>query len=257
MGFREATIASQNYSTSALQEWPLSRKLDRVGKLGDLSRRAVSDLHDVIRAVPKGANLITEGERSDHIYIVVSGWAARYRLTSSGKRQILNFMLPGDLVGLMFCTLRKADHSVCAITDLRIACLPQTRFEALAFQYPDVFKAIHWTSACEWAMICEHLVDLGRRSATHRIAHLLLELRSRLTLIDHGSCESFYLPITQEMIADFTGLTHVHVSRSLRKLCELGLLHFERNHLTVVDYERLAVISDFSDRILPAEPVQQ
>jgi CRP-like cAMP-binding protein len=99
-------------------------------------------------------------------------------------------------------------------------------------------------------MVCEHLVSVGRRCASGRIAHLLLELQARLKLVGLASGSSYCLPITQEMLADCLGMTHVHVSRSLRKLSDRGLIRYERHHLFILDGERLADEGDFSDHYL-------
>jgi CRP-like cAMP-binding protein len=229
---------------------PLAKRLSAFATLEDRDLAAIASLHTCISHVPRGTNFVVEDDASDRIHILCDGWAARYRIVADGKRQILNFAIPGDLIGVLLNALTTARHSVCAVTDLRVASVPTSQLEAIAHHNPVLRRAIQWVSACEWAMLCEHLVSVGRRSATARIAHLLLELQARLTLVDRASGASFSLPITQEMIADCLGLTHVHVSRSLRKLNERGLVRYERNRVVIVDSERLAFESDFSDSYL-------
>jgi CRP-like cAMP-binding protein len=229
---------------------PLAKRLSAFAELSEGDLAAIAALHANLTGIPRGTDLVEEDGASGLVHIVCEGWAARYRVLTDGKRQILNFVIPGDLVGPLLNVLSTARHSVCAVTDLRVASFPMSELDAISRDHPTVARAIHWAGVCEWAMLCEHLVSIGRRGATARIAHLLLELRARLTLVEQASGAAFSLPITQEMIADCLGLSHVHVSRSMRKLSERGLVRFERNRVIIVDNERLVLESDFSDRYL-------
>lgn len=233
---------------------PFARKLSARHPLGPRDLNVIAGLQARVAEVSRGTDIIVQGQAADRIHIVIEGWAARYRLLADGRRQILNFGLPGDLLGAQFALLSVAEHSICAVSEISVATFPAAELDRITRDHPTLAKAIHWSGAREWTMICERLINVGRRPAVDRIAHLLLELRARLNLVGRADGSSFELPITQEMIADSVGLTHVHVSRSIRKLRERGLLNYERNRIVIKDAERLAAAFDFSDRYLDHAP---
>lgn len=233
---------------------PLARQLCARHALSSDDLMALARLESQVDPVPKGADIIVEGQHASRIHVVVDGWAARYRVLPDGRRQILNFAVPGDLLGVQLALLSSADHSICAISDVELATFPASQLDAIARDHPALAKAIHWAAMREWSMMCERLVSVGRRCATDRIAHLLLELRARLRFVGRADGASFDIPVTQELIADCLGLTHVHVSRSMRKLRERGLVRYERHRVVIVDVDRLAAETDFSEDYLDHGP---
>jgi CRP-like cAMP-binding protein len=198
----------------------------------------------------RGRDIIEAGNQSDRIYIIRNGWAARFKLLPDGRRQIFNFILPGDMFGVLLNSLNNSDHSICAITDLWVSWCSRSALADVEAEFPQIAAAVQWENVREWSIMCERLVSVGRRCATNRIAHLMLELHARLRLVDETRGDTFDLPITQEMIADSLGLTHVHVSRSLGALRQRGLVRYERNHVVLLDAVRLADEIGFSDDYL-------
>jgi len=229
---------------------PVVRKLNARHPLDAEAIARLEELQSCPVRIERGRDIIEEGRSKDRIYMIRSGWAARYKLLADGQRQILNFIIPGDMFGILFNALNSADQTISAITNLEVSWCSRSTLAELEAEFPQIAAAVHWEGVREWSIMCERLVSVGRRCATHRIAHLMLELHARLRLVNETRGDAFDLPITQEMIADCLGLTYVHVSRSLSKLRQRGLVSYERSHVVLVDAARLAEESGFSDDYL-------
>jgi CRP-like cAMP-binding protein len=180
----------------------------------------------------------------------------RYKVLSDGKRQILGLGLPGDLIGFPACLFTDAVNSVSAVTDIVVASVPFTRIFELFRSWPRLGIALFWACAHEAAIYGEHLVNLGRRTAYQRLAHLILELRARLRAVGRAGPTSYSLPLTQEVLADVLGLSGPHVNRMVRSLREEGLASIEGRTVVIHDLTGLAVLARFEDHYLAAEPIQ-
>jgi CRP-like cAMP-binding protein len=212
----------------------------RVSKLG---RREVAARRDLIR----------EGDRPRSVFLILEGWAGRYKQLPDGRRQVVSFFVPGDLCDINVYILREMDHSVGAITPIKAAEIPGDDFERLMADYPRITKALFWSELVTIAIQREWTLNVGQRSAYERIAHLFVELFLRLRcvgLTDRTSCE---LPLTQNDIADATGLTAVHVNRTLQELRRNGLVELQGKRLTIPDLEALKNAGLFDDNYLHLE----
>jgi CRP-like cAMP-binding protein len=202
--------------------------------------------------VRKGKDIMICGSHYHWLYVNRSGWLARYKILHNGSRQIIDFILPGQLVGLSACLFQRALYSVVAITKATLLTLPFDMVDDAFERHPALAKALFRSAALEGAILGEHLIDAARRSAYQRVSHLLLELLMRSNHGRSADAMSFSLPLTQELIADALGLTPVHVSRTLRALREDGLIAMDARSITILDFEALALLSDFEESYLGA-----
>lgn len=199
---------------------------------------------------PKGKDVVVGGSQHDCVYINHDGWLARYKILHKGSRQILDFILPGEVFGLPACLFERALYSVATITDVTVSPIPFDVLDDLFERDPALAKALFWSTAHEAAILGEHLVDAGRRSAYERVSHLLLELFVRMNRARSAGEVSFSVPLTQELIADALGLSTVHVNRTLRALREDKLVTMNGGAVTIVDFEALSLLSDFEKSYL-------
>jgi len=206
------------------------------------------------RTVQRHRDIITEGRNYSSIFIMLEGNAIRYRILHDGRRQIINFVLPGDIVGALGAFMESSLYSTKALTDVSIATVPFARLNVLNETHPKLVTKIFWWFSCESTIYAEHLVDLGRRSALERVAHFLLELLTRLQAVGLAEEHSFKIPLTQELIADALGLSIPHVNRVLRRLREDHLVVVEDQRVTVRDFEALADLADFDPSYLTRFP---
>ena len=189
--------------------------------------------------------LVVEGIGRQDCFVLKDGWAACFKLLVDGRRQIINFSIAGDFLGLRSFLLRTADHSVVTLTSATVARFPQERILELIDQMPRVGTAILWAASREEAIVVEHLVNIGRRNALERTAHLLLELGARLQLVGRTVDGSYHMPLTQEDLADALGLTAVHVNRVLRELRERSLATMVRRRIEIHDLDGLRELAGF------------
>lgn len=197
-----------------------------------------------------GQDIINYGEPVTCGYVFERGWGCRYRLVEDGRRQILNFIVPGDYVGTSGAVMQAADHSVAALTRAELRILPIAALIEAMERQPGLRAAFEWSRRRDHAMLLERIVDIGRRSAYERTAHLILELRHRLGLVGLADETGFELPLTQEMLADALGLTVVHVNRTLRRLRESGAVTLGSGRVTIGDIDKLMRIADFDESYL-------
>lgn len=200
--------------------------------------------------VPKNRDFIVAGSHCDSLYVNRGGWLFRYKILRNGRRQILNFILPGEIFGLQACLYKTSLYSVATITDVTLSAIPASMLDNIFERSPTASKALFWAAVCESAVLGEHLIDAARRSAYERISHFLLELFARLNRVDLTKGWSFHLPLTQELIGDALGLTTIHVNRTLRSLRQDKLIAIDGKSITIVDFEALSLLSDFENSYL-------
>ncbi|MBD2750354.1 Crp/Fnr family transcriptional regulator [Microvirga sp. BT688] len=189
--------------------------------------------------------LIDQGKPCEQLFILKTGWLAEFRLLRNGARQILNFRLPGDILGIECLAYRTALHSMATLTRCTVAPLNIEDFEDIHRRFPRLASALFLMTLREGAILHEWEVNLGRRSALPRVGHLLLELDRRLRARGLAHDESVRLPLTQEDIAECTGLTTPYVNRILQKMRGLELIRFEQQTLEILDRAELARTTGF------------
>jgi CRP-like cAMP-binding protein len=195
-------------------------------------------------------DLLREGDAPRSLYLILDGWACHYRTLENGQRQIVDFAVPGDLCDLNLFILDIMDHSIGAITKLRVAEIGREVFHNIVTTHPNITTALWWQELVSKSIHREWIVNVAQRSAQQRIAHLLCEMFLRLEsvgLTDGLSCD---FPPTQSDIADATGLTPVHVNRSIQELRRCGLIELERQRLTIPNMRALQKAALFNAEYL-------
>ncbi|QDL93258.1 Crp/Fnr family transcriptional regulator [Paroceanicella profunda] len=235
---------------SSIETSPLTRKLRAFVAFSGPELAVLDRLHRRKRAFVPGRDLVQQGQSEQAAYILAEGWVCSYKVQPDGTRQIVDFQIPGDFLGLRSILLHTSDHSVEPIVSIQAAeVLIEDLLEAFS-DTPRLAMAILWMASRDEAMVVEHLVGIGRRDAEQRMAHFLLELGARLTLVGMGSRAGYDCPLTQYHLADALGLSAVHVNRVLRKLREDGLVTFRDGRVTFLDHDRLVGLAQFDPAYL-------
>jgi CRP-like cAMP-binding protein len=224
---------------------PLARKLAAFVDMSEEELFVLEGLHKRRRTFLAGRDLVHQGLTDQAAYILMSGWACSYKLLHDGQRQIVDFQIPGDFLGLRSVILHVSDHSVEPVTDIEVTEVHSSDLFKVFSETPRLATALLWTVSRDEAMVVEHLVGIGRRDAAERMAHFLLELGKRLSLVGMGSKAGYECPLTQYLIADAVGLSAVHVNRVLRELREQGMVTFRDGYVAFDDYDRTAEFADF------------
>lgn len=207
-------------------------------------------MHTRRRSFVAGRDLIHQGQTAQEAYILMSGWACSSKILQDGQRQIVDFHIPGDFLGLRSVLLHMSDHSIEPITDIEVTEVHQTDFLDVFSQNPRLAVAVLWAVSRDEAVVVEHLCSIGRRSAAERMANFLLELGARLSLVGLGSRAGFKCPLTQYLMADALGLSSVHVNRVLRHLREGGMVTFRDGFVAFDNYDLLAEFAEFDPTYL-------
>jgi CRP-like cAMP-binding protein len=230
---------------------PWTMKMEQFTRFTDEQKRRLDALVSE-RVEDYGAreDILREDERVDVCHVILSGLAARYKILENGERQIMAFLVPGDLCDAEVFILEKMDHSVGTLTPTRCAIIPAARMKELLREVSCLAEALWWGTMTDLAVLRERIVDHGRRDARERIAHLLYEMLVRYRMIGEADDEKFDFPITQEELADATGMTPVHVSRTLKQLRDEGLIELKSKVLTITNAERLKEVAQFNPNYL-------
>ena len=212
--------------------------------------QAVFDLPHLVRRLDLGSFLIREGDQPQTACVLVSGYAVRQKGTGDGSRQILAMCIPGDAIDLQNLFLDVSDHAVQMLTQSKVADVPRVALQDLVLQRPAIAAAILRLTLVEASIMREWLANVGRRDARQRVAHILCELAVRLESRGLATGRGFELPMTQEQLADATGLTSVHVNRVLKGLEAEGLISRKRRHIRFGNRRALEEAGDFNRRYL-------
>ena len=236
---------------------PALAKLARHHSFSAAEAEAFLSLPHEVASVRPGKFLVREGEAPTKCCALLSGWAYRHKSTGDGARQILSIHLPGDLVDLQNSMLARADHSVQTLTSARVALIVRSALLDLAVSFPTISRALLLDSVIDGSISREWLLNLGKRDARGRLAHLLCELAVRQDETERVDSVSYHLPMTQEQLADVTGLTSVHVNRTLRALRDDGLIAQHGRTLTILDWPGLQRDGDFTAGYLHRPPIRK
>jgi CRP-like cAMP-binding protein len=226
---------------------PLLRRLEEYTDLSADARDALAALaaRPPVRIAAR-RDLIRQGATPLHVYLISKGWACRYKSLPDGRRQIVDFLIPGDLCDLNIYILSRIDHSIGAITALDVIEIPREQLESVTERHPQITRALWWQELVSKSCHREWIVNVGARSAMERLAHLLCEMFLRLESIGASDGRSCDFPLTQRDLADATGLTSVHVNRTLQRLRERSLISLEDRRLVIPDMAALKATGLFN-----------
>ena len=189
--------------------------------------------------------MVYEGQSARSAYILARGWVCSYKLLPGGTRQIVDFQIPGDFLGLRSVLFRTADHNIEPVTEVEASEVITSDLTDTFTRSPRLATAMLWAASRDEAMVVEHLINLGRRDALQRTAHFLLELGARLMLVGLGTKAGYDCPLSQYLLADALGLSAVHINRVLRQLREEGLLTFRDGKVIFDNFDGLVALAEF------------
>jgi len=250
-------VAPESIAASSRPKVILTQKLTPTLPLVAQEAADLLDLQAVSRVVRPGQEIVSEGKRCSAVFLITEGIALRYRILRDGQRQILSFLFPGDFVGVTNCRFDTALYSIKTLTQATIAPIPLPKLIGLFDTHPRLAAKLFWGFACEAAICAEHMITLGRRSAPERVAHLLLELLTRLYALGLADERSYWLPLTQEMISDALGLSIPYVNRVLHRLRDAGLVRIKDQTVIIDNLEELSALADFEHTYLKPQPIAE
>jgi CRP-like cAMP-binding protein len=207
--------------------------------------------------VGKRRDLVVDGFEYRKLGFVESGFASRYKLLRNGKRQIVNLIMPGDVVGLPGSFVEKACYSVVTLGDMKLQVCSLNSYVGLCYRRPVFGLALSWLAVQESITCAEHAINTGRRTPSERLAHLLLEVHSRLEAVGLASIDSFDLPFSQEVMSDVLGLSVPHLNRTLAKLRSDGLIDMAAHRIYLLDAKALQLVGHFQPSRLARVPALQ
>ena len=240
---------AQRLSGAALE--PMARKLEYRGDFDAADRAAILALPHTIKPMENNYYIVRERDLATHSCVMLSGFSVRHKVVGGGRRQILAIHMRGEMVDLQNSLLGKADHSVQMLTQGEVAMIPRDAIVRLAFERPAVGKAMWIDTLVEGSIAREWVANVGRRDARTRIAHLLCEFSLRLQHAGLAEETGYALPMTQEQDGDATGLTSVHVNRSIKSLEKDGIIErISPRAITIGNWKNLAAAGDFDSDYL-------
>ena len=224
------------------------QKLKNLAELNPADTNAIVALTSNPRDYGPKQDMIREGDRPGPVFVILKGWACRYKILPSGSRQIMAFLLPGDACDLHVGMLAEMDHNLQALTPCEVALIQGDRMEALLEDHPAVARAMYKSQLIDEGILRAWIVSMGRRSSVERVAHLMCELYLRSFSIN--STDEVAFPISQIVLADALGMTPVHVNRILKALRAAGAMSIKRGNLLVRDPLKLVHIAGFDENYL-------
>ena len=239
-----------------IEDHPFVTRLNRLIELDDADLAALDLLLKHRIVAKKAKDLVVEGYDYRALHVVESGFAIRYKLLHNGKRQIVNVIVPGDIIGFPACFYEYAVFSVTAVGDMSLHHVPLGSFTDLCLDRPNISTALVWFAAREAAIYAEHVIDTGRRDPLERLAHFILEMLTRLQAVGAASARTFEMPLSQEGIGDVVGLSGPHVSRMLGELRNQGLIAVNGHQVTVLDMAALQILGEFRPAYLDRVPIR-
>lgn len=229
----------------------LIRKLQIFEKLPPQSVEALQAMGEKRPQLIKARqDVISEGDDPREVFVIVSGWACRYKFLEDGRRQIMAFFIPGDIADLHVYILHEMDHSIGAITPLKVARVSARDLEDVGDAHPRVLRALWWDTLVTASIQREWTVSLGQRDGVESLAHLFCELYLRMRAVDLCEGKSCAFPLTHQHLADALGLTQTHIGRVLGTLREMKLITLEKHRLTVHDLAGLKEVGSFNPNYL-------
>jgi len=229
----------------SLTKHPFVARLSRLMNLTANDLEALTLIINSERLVKKRQDLVVVGSEYHNLCFVKDGYAIRYKVLRNGKRQILNVILPGDVIGFPVSFFDRSIYSIVAVSDLSYNICPLDAYVQLCYEQPQFGLALSWLAAHEAAVYAEHIVDLGRRTPLERLAHFLLEIHARLLAVGRAEKNSFDLPFSQEVMADVLGLSVPHLNRVMQQLRAEQLIVSRARVVELTEMETLRTLAHY------------
>ena len=236
----------------------LTMKLEQFTTFNTAERRRLDELLTLPRRTyAVGASVFAEGDKVDSVFLIVEGVAARRKTLPNGDRQTMGFLIPGDLCELEVFVLSSMDHDLIAVCRTTCVVIPKTVISGLLTESSRLTSALWWSTMADHAMLRSRIIDHGSRDGYERLAHLFYEMLIRYRLIGLAEDNSFPFPSTQTELGEATGMTPVHVNRTLQRLRANGLIEFANKRLAVLDPKRLKQVACFESNYLHLERTER
>jgi CRP-like cAMP-binding protein len=243
-----------------VSHFPLSllvRKIETITSLSENERQAILDLPIRIADLRADADILGEGDRPSQCSLLVDGFVCRYKGLPDGRRQILAFYIAGDILDLLSLQVEVMDHSLATTIPSRVAYIPHDALRKVVDEHPAIGGAFWRDTLIDAAVFREWIVNVGAREAYSRIAHLICEMFTKSEAVGLVNGTTFKFPVTQSEIGEATGLSTVHVNRTLMELRRDGLIVFEKGRCTITDLARLKEAATFDPAYLHLQPPER
>lgn len=230
-----------------------NRFIEKLRGFGPLTSAAIHDLDKVTSRPRKFAakhDLIREGDQPGPVFVVLEGWAYRYKIMPSGTRQVLAYLMPGDCCDLHIGLLAEMDHSIQTVVPALVAMVGRAEMDILMDEHRCIAKAMYVSQLVDEGIMRSWIASMGRRTSIERAAHLMCELYLRARNIGIANGETFALPLSQLLLADSLGMTPVHLNRVLKELRLSGAMMLSRGSLLITDPGKLIQIAGFDENYL-------
>jgi CRP-like cAMP-binding protein len=227
-----------------------------INKLRGFATLNEGDVAALTRATANGRwvlprhDLIREGDRPGVVFVILEGWACRYKILPNGTRQVLAYLMPGDSCDLHIALLAEMDHSIQTITEVLVATVDRRDMDALLENHRGIAKALYIGQLIDEGTMRAWITSMGRRTSVERVAHLMCELYLRARTIGLIEETRFEVPLSQRLLADSLGMTAVHLNRVVKKLRLENAMTLGRSSLTITDPQKLAQIAGFDENYL-------
>lgn len=225
-------------------------KLNGYVRLGADEVASLAEATSRPRKITSRTDLVREGDRPGPVFVVLEGWACRYKVLPNGTRQVLAYLMPGDFCDLHIGLLAEMDHSIQAITPALVSTIDRPQMDAIMDRHRGIARAMYVAQLVDEGTMRAWITSMGRRSSLERVAHLMCELFLRARNIGLIAGFELALPLSQLMLADSLGMTPVHLNRVLKVLRESGAMTISRGMLNIADPVKLTTIAGFDENYL-------
>ncbi len=230
-----------------------NRFVEKMSGLAELGPHDVAALEAVTahpRRYAARQDLIREGDEPGPMFVVLEGWACRYKILPGGTRQIMAFLMPGDACDLHIKLLAEMDHGIQAITPAMVATVARATMQTMMHEHPNIARAMYVAQLIDEGIMRAWIVSMGRRSSIERVAHLVCELYLRARNIGLTHDDEFALPLSQLVLADALGMTAVHINRVLKELRLTGAMAMSRGSVSILNPKQLFQLAGFDENYL-------
>jgi CRP-like cAMP-binding protein len=232
------------------------RKLESIFRLYTEEKQALHDLPVQLQLLKADQDIVRIGDSPSQCCLLVEGYTCVYKLTTEGKRQIVAFYVPGDMPDLQSLHLKVLDNSLATVTPCTVGFIQHEDLRRICDRYPRITAALWRETLVDASIFREWVLNVGRRDAFSRMAHLLCEFRVKLKAVGLAEDDTFDLPLTQGELADAIGTSNVHVNRVLQDLRAKDLIRSKGTQVTIPDWEKLKAVAGFDPLYLHLESVE-
>jgi CRP-like cAMP-binding protein len=229
---------------------PLIRQLQTIFSLSEEERQAVRDLQMTVRDFKADQDIVREQDQPFQCCLVVDGLVCRYKITAKGRRQILSFHIPGDIPDLQSLRLESMDHSLATLAPAKLGFIDHDVMNNLIRAYPRIGDALWRDTLVDASRFREWELNLGQRDASAKLAHVFCEMFLRMKAVGRTRAHSYTFPVTQEELGAATGISTVHVNRTMQELRDKGLIRTATHEIIIEDWEGLQEAGEFDPHYL-------